>query len=280
MSVFQYITQRVVASMREAMPCPHEAVYGFPLQSPLARWASSHNSTAPVNDDAIEKLIAHPNKKHKRAIRSACDKLRQRRERIMEDWRQLWQECKPQQANEPNEFDVGDKVLVWTQPSHKLDRMWREGEIIRRVGSRCYEVKFNGNRSQLYSADHLEAFLPNGVYNDDDNPKITDDELSGEPTLSTRSLRHTKFILWKDPQDSKTHYGKIERWTGNGQYMVHEYRLLDERLLPLWIGPDGKLSAIGNVAAFVRLSPRDVKKIKVDEVTNILLEESLDEVTP
>lgn len=41
---------------------------------------------------------------------------------------------------------------------------------------------------------------------------------------------------------------------------------------------DGKLSTIGSVAASAGLSPRDVKRIKVEEVTNTLLEVIFDEV--
>ncbi|KAF4649609.1 hypothetical protein FOZ61_001148 [Perkinsus olseni] len=252
---------------------PHEAVYGFPLQSPLAQWASSQTSSTPDDDEDLEKFIAHPNKKHKRAIRSACDKLRRRREKIVQDWRELWQERKPQPINKPDGFKLGEKVLVWTQPSHKLDRMWQEGEIIRRIGTRCYEVKLSNNSKQLYSADHLKTYLPpNKVYSDDDTPPIDDDDddSSVTPMLPTRSSRHTKFIMWKDPHDDKVRYGKIERWTGTGEYLIQEYRL----------GSNDKLSAVDSVGSFLKLSPKDVKKIKVDEATNTLLGEKLDEVAP
>ncbi|KAF4751419.1 hypothetical protein FOZ62_026929 [Perkinsus olseni] len=68
--------------------------------------------------------------------------------------------------------------------------------------------------------------------------------------------------------DGKVHYGKIEPWTGSGEYLVQEYRL----------GSNGKLSTVDSVGLFLKLSPKDVKKVKVDEATNTLLGEKPDEM--
>ncbi|KAF4664373.1 hypothetical protein FOL47_005154 [Perkinsus chesapeaki] len=245
---------------------PHEAVYGFPLQSPLAQWASSQVSSSPINNDDIIKYVSHFNKKNSSAISSACEKLRIRRTKILEDWKLLWQSQKPQSPNPIEKFEEGDEVLVWHRPSHKLDRMWREGVITRKIGSRCYEVKLPDGRKQVYSSDHLKVYLDGDVDLRDSSRNVHSRPStslgSGEPRITRRAAG--KFVTWKDPYDSISRYGLIKNWTGRGEYLVQECRLWDNQLRPLYIGNDGKLSVTGDVEALVKLSPRIVRKVPIN----------------